>query len=64
MEPMPDEHKETIICEHPDGIWLMLAEESPPDIVTAHDLLCGRHKAESFRFQDHVQVTNEQSTPR
>ncbi len=42
MEPMTDELKETIIREHPDGIWLVLAEEYPPDIVTAHDLLCGR----------------------
>ena len=27
MEPMTDELKETIIREHPDGIWLVLAEE-------------------------------------
>lgn len=46
MEPMTDELKETIIREHPNGIWLVLAEEYPPDIVTAHDLLCGRHKPE------------------
>ena len=38
MEPMTDELKEAIIREHPDGIWLVLAEEYPPDIVTAHDL--------------------------
>ena len=57
MEPMTDELKETIIREHPDGIWLVLAEEYPPDIVTAHDLLCGSHR--SFRFQGRVQVTNE-----
>jgi hypothetical protein len=25
MEPMTDELKETIIREHPDGIWLVLA---------------------------------------
>jgi hypothetical protein len=43
---MTDELKETIIREHPDGIWLVLAEENPLDTVTAHDLLCGRHKAE------------------
>ena len=58
MEPMTDELKETIIREHPDGIWLVLAEENPPDIVTAHDLLCGRHRQRSFRFQGHAQVTN------
>ena len=40
MEPMTDELKETIIREHPDGIWIVLAEENPPDIVTAQDLLC------------------------
>ena len=50
MEPMTDELKEVIIREHPDGIWLVLAEEYPPDIVTAHDLLCGRHKAEVIPF--------------
>ena len=33
MEPMTDELKETIIREHSDGIWLVLAEENPPDIV-------------------------------
>ena len=41
MEPMTDEFKETIICEHPNGIWLVLAEENPPDVVTAYDLICG-----------------------
>ena len=30
MEPMTDELKETIIREHTDGIWLVLAEEYPP----------------------------------
>ena len=45
MDSMSDELKETIIREHPDGIWLVLAEEYPPDIVTAHDLFCGRHQA-------------------
>ena len=47
MEPMTDELKETIIREHPDGIWLVLAEEYPPNVVTAHDLLCGRYRATS-----------------
>ena len=41
MEPMTEELKETIIREHPDGIWLVLAEEYPPDVATAHDMLCG-----------------------
>ena len=50
MEPMTDELKETIIREHPDGIWLVLAEEIRPDIVTANDLLCGGHKAEVIPF--------------
>jgi hypothetical protein len=50
MEPMTDELKEAIIREYPNGIWLVLAEEYPPDIVTAHDLLCGRHKAEVIPF--------------
>ena len=45
MEPMTDELKETIIREHPDGIWLVLADEHPPDGVTADDLLCDRLQA-------------------
>ena len=59
MDPMSDELKETIIREHPDGIWLVLAEEYPPDIVTAHDLLCGRHRAKVIPFPWPRQVTNE-----
>ena len=50
MNSMSDELKEAIIREHPDGIWLVLAEEYPPDIVTAHDLLCGRHRAPVIPF--------------
>lgn len=50
MEPMTDELKDTIIREHPDGIWLVLAEENPSDIVTANDLLCGGHKAAVIPF--------------
>ena len=50
MEPMTDELKETIIREHPDGIWLVLAEENPPDVVTAHDLLYGTHLAKIIPF--------------
>jgi hypothetical protein len=50
MEPMTDELKEAIIREHPDGMWFVLAEEYPPDSVTAHDLLCGSHKAEVIPF--------------
>lgn len=50
MDSMSDELKETIIREHPDAIWLVLAEEYPPDVVTAHDLLCGRHRAPVILF--------------
>ena len=50
MEPMTDELKETIIRECPDGIWIVLAEENPPDIVTAHDLLYGTHRAKVIPF--------------
>ena len=50
MKQMTDELKETILREHPDGIWLVLAEENPTDIVTAHDLLCGLPGQRSFRF--------------
>ncbi len=50
MEPMTDELKETVIREHPDGIWLVLAEEYPPNVETAHDLLCGRYRATIIPF--------------
>ena len=40
MDPMTDELKETIIREHPDGIWLVLTEENPPEVQTADDMLC------------------------
>ena len=50
MEPMTDELKETIIREHPDGIWLVLAEEYPADVATAFDLLCGNDRPKSIPF--------------
>jgi hypothetical protein len=50
MESMTDELKETIIREHPAGIWLVLAEENPPDVVTANDLLCGMFRATVIPF--------------
>jgi hypothetical protein len=50
MEPMTDELKETIIREHPDGIWLVLAEESRSDVVTAHDMLCGPPRPKVIPF--------------
>lgn len=66
MEPMTDELKETIIREHPDGIWLVLAEENPSDIVTANDLLCGGYKGSDHSvLQSHVQsrATSRQVLP-
>ena len=50
MEPMTDELKETTIREQPGGIWLVLAEEYPRDVVTADDLLGGRHRAKAPPF--------------
>jgi hypothetical protein len=50
MKPRTDELEEAIIREHPNGIWLVLAEEYPPDVVTAHDLLFGRHLAKVIQF--------------
>ncbi len=57
MEPMTEELKETIIREHPDGIWLVLAEENPPDIVTAHDLFCGLNRANVIPFPGLLMVS-------
>lgn len=50
MNSMSDELKETIIRDHPGGIWLVLAEEYPPDLVTADDLLCDRDRAKTAPF--------------
>ena len=50
MISMSDELKETIIREHPGGIWLVLAEEHPPDVATADDLLCGKYRAKVIPF--------------
>ena len=50
MEPMTDELKETIIREDPGGIWVVLAQEYPPDVVTADDLLCDRRRAKVIPF--------------
>ena len=50
MEPLTEELKDAIIREHPDGIWLVLAEENPTDIVTAYDLLCGKSRAKVIPF--------------
>lgn len=40
MEPMTDELKETIIREHPDGIWFVLTEEYSPTLLASNDLFC------------------------
>ena len=50
MDSMSDELKETIIRDHRDGIWLVLAEQNPPNIVTGHDLLCGKYQAKVIPF--------------
>ncbi len=59
MEPMTDELKETVVREQPDGIWLVLAEEYPPDVLTADDLLCGRHRAPVIPFPRSRAMTNK-----
>lgn len=58
---MTDVLKETIISEHPDGIWLVLAEEYPPYIVTVDDLLCGKHRAKIIPFPQPTSKLNHTS---
>ena len=41
MIPLTEERKQDMITEEPDGLWLVLDEEYPPNHVTAGDLLCG-----------------------
>jgi hypothetical protein len=38
---LTEETKLQIIDEHPEGLWLVLNEETPGDTPTAGDLLCG-----------------------
>jgi hypothetical protein len=56
MDSMSDELKETIIHDHPGGIWLVLAHEYPPDVVTADDLLCGKRRAKVIAFPSPIPV--------
>ncbi len=37
IEPLSEELKDAIIREHPDGLWLVLAEEYSSDQATATD---------------------------
>lgn len=39
LKPMTEDLKEALVREHPDGIWLVLAEEYPQQQTTAGDLL-------------------------
>lgn len=39
MNDLTEEQKQLIINEHPDGVWIVLAEEYPQDQTTAADLL-------------------------
>jgi hypothetical protein len=39
MNPLTDELNQTIIHEHPDGLWLVLGEDYPQDRITPSDLL-------------------------
>ena len=41
MIPLTEERKQDMINEEPDGLWLVLDEEYPPNHGTAGDLLCG-----------------------
>lgn len=38
-KPLTDELEEILVREHPDGLWLVLAEEYPQQQITAGDLL-------------------------
>ena len=39
--PLSEILKDEVIATQPNGIWLVLAEESPQDCVTAEDLVAG-----------------------
>ena len=39
LKPLTDDSKQALVEEHPDGLWLVLAEEYPQQQITAGDLL-------------------------
>ena len=39
LKPLTEDLKEVLVEEHPDGLWLVLAEEYPQQQITAVDLL-------------------------
>lgn len=39
LAALSDDLKEALIQEHPDGLWIVLAEEYPQSRVTAADLI-------------------------
>jgi hypothetical protein len=39
LKPMTEDLKEALVQEHPDGLWLVPAEEYPQQQITAGDLL-------------------------
>ena len=42
MIPLTEERKQQIINEEPDGLWLVLNEEYPPDQASITELLGAR----------------------
>ena len=36
---LTDELDEVLVREHPDGLWLVLADEYPQQLITAGDLV-------------------------
>lgn len=40
IEPLSEAIKKEIIATHPNGIWLVLAEEDSRNSVTAEDFFC------------------------
>lgn len=49
MISLTEERKRQIINEQPEGLWLVLKEESPGDTRTTGDLLCGDPEDEGPR---------------
>ncbi len=56
MKDLTEEQKQAIINEHPDGIWIVLAEDYPQDQTTAADLLGADSRADGPHDHEPVEA--------
>ncbi len=59
MKDLTEEQMQVIINEHPDGIWIVLAEEYPQGQTTAADLLGADCRADGPHDLDPVEAVGD-----